>query len=116
MLTEKCLIVRFQGAQLILGFVFSADEIVVGAGDSSNQLIELEMHGHGIPILRVLDQEHHQEGDDRCAGVDDKLPGVGEAKEGAAYCPDDQNEECHDEREIVPRELRGAISKVRKPS
>jgi hypothetical protein len=29
------------------------------------------LNGRAVPVLRVLDQKHHQEGNDRGAGVDD---------------------------------------------
>ena len=47
----------------------------------ADQLVELELDRLGVAVLRVLDQEHHQERDDRRAGVDDQLPGVAEAEE-----------------------------------
>jgi hypothetical protein len=38
------------------------------------------MQDIGIAVLRILDQEHHQEGDDGGRSVDDQLPGVIETK------------------------------------
>src|SRR6185369_7027633 len=49
---------------------------VVRALGRANELIELHLDGFGIPVLRVLDQEHHEKRDDRRTGVDDQLPGV----------------------------------------
>ena len=48
-----------------------------------DQLVQLELHRRGVAVLGVLDQEDHQEGDDRGAGVDDQLPGVAEVEDRA---------------------------------
>ena len=40
-----------------------------------------------VAVLRVLDQEHHQERDDRRAGVDDELPGVATSRRSAQKRP-----------------------------
>jgi hypothetical protein len=42
----------------------------------AQQFIQLHLHGLAIAILGVLNQEHHQEGDDRGRRVDDELPAV----------------------------------------
>ena len=55
----------------------------------ADQLVELDLHGLGVAVLRVLDQEHHQERDDRGAGVDDELPGVAEAEDRSSDAPRD---------------------------
>src|SRR5579883_1248321 len=47
------------------------------------------MNGGGILVLRTLDQEHHQKRDDRSAGVDDELPGIGEVEERPQNSPED---------------------------
>ena len=39
--------------------------------------VEFHLDRGAVAVLRVLDQENHQEGDDGRAGVDDELPGVG---------------------------------------
>lgn len=50
---------------------------------------KLELHRPGIAILGVLDQEHHQERDDRRGGVDDELPAVRVTDDGPECGPDD---------------------------
>lgn len=54
--------------------MLDTDEVVLGMA-RTDQLVELGLDG-AVAVLRVLDQEQHQEGDDRGAGVDDELPGV----------------------------------------
>src|SRR4051812_5577426 len=51
------------------------------AADRANQLIEIDLDGTGVPVLRALDEKDHQEGDNGGAGVDDKLPCIAEVKE-----------------------------------
>jgi hypothetical protein len=38
------------------------------------------MHRFGVAVLRVLNEEDHEEGDDSGAGIDDQLLGVGKVK------------------------------------
>ena len=49
------------------------------------------MDRFGIPVLRILNQEHHQESDDGCAGIDDQLPRVGKMKGRSEQRPDRDN-------------------------
>ena len=63
--------VQFRLAQML-----DADEFVAGMTDRSNQLIELGLDRASVPVLSILDQEHHQECDDGGAGVDHQLPCV----------------------------------------
>ena len=61
--------------------MLDADEGVLALADA-DQLVELRLKGRAVPVLGVLDQEHHEEGDDRRAGVDDQLPGVRKSNSG----------------------------------
>src|SRR5688572_12874584 len=61
--------------------VLQVEQRVVRALGGADQLVELELDRLGVAVLRVLDQEHHQEGDDRGGGVDDQLPGIAEAEQ-----------------------------------
>ena len=45
----------------------------------------------GIAVLRVLDQEDHQERNDGRAGVDDELPRIGIMEGRTERGPDDDN-------------------------
>src|SRR5216110_1120356 len=46
------------------------------------------MHCFGVPILGVLNQKYHEEGDNGRGGVYDQLPRVGKMKSGASEEPD----------------------------
>src|SRR2546423_12888287 len=59
------------GLELLLGLRLGADELVPRVGNRPNELVELELRRLRIAVLRVLDEEHHQEGHDRGPGVDD---------------------------------------------
>ena len=65
-----------------------------------------------VAVLGVLDQEHHQEGDDRRAGVDDELPGVGEAEDRPADRPDDDDRAAEDEGDRPPGRVRDAAGEM----
>jgi hypothetical protein len=74
--------------ELVIAEMLEADEIIVGVTCRSDQLIELEVNRVGVAVLGALDQEHHQERDDRRPRVDDELPSVGESEDRAGECPD----------------------------
>jgi hypothetical protein len=63
--------------QFFVGEFLDIDHLVMSVPDGANNLVELEMDGAGIAILRVLNQEHHEESDDRSRSVDHELPSVG---------------------------------------
>ena len=62
-------------SELLLTQLLDANVVVLG-GAHSDQLIELGLDRRPVSVLRVLDQEHHEEGHDGGAGVDDELPGI----------------------------------------
>ena len=62
------------------------------------QLRELHLQCESVPVLGVLDEKDHQEGDDGCAGVDDKLPPVAVMKQRAGDAPKDHDGECQQKR------------------
>lgn len=95
----------FQIEQRILRFVRRA-----------NQLVELDLHRFGITILRVLDEEHHQERDDGGAGIDDKLPSVVEVEERPAQAPDNDNAKGKHESTGAPHDAGCRLGEPREPA
>ena len=61
------------------------------------ELIEFHLYGTTISVLRVLNQKHHEEGDDRGAGIDDELPGIAKVKQRSGNTPKEDDENCHSE-------------------
>src|SRR4051812_18435913 len=59
--------------QFLIGEVLDSDKRIVGGADA-NEFVQFDLNGRAIAILRILNQKHHQEGDDGGPGVDDKLP------------------------------------------
>ena len=55
----------------------------MGISARPDQLVELDLHRSGVPVLRALNKENHQERDDRRSGVDHELPGVVKVEERA---------------------------------
>jgi len=58
--------------QLFISEMFYTNE-GISRGTGADKLIELCLNGGAVPVLVVLDQEHHQKGDDGRAGVDHQL-------------------------------------------
>jgi hypothetical protein len=83
--------------ELLVGKFFEVDELVASPLQRSDELVELQVNGDSVPVLGVLDQEHHQERYDGRARVDDELPGIGEMKERARERPYDDDQDGRDE-------------------
>ena len=62
--------------ELVVGHFLEVDHRGARAFDAAQQFVELELDRNGVAVLRVLDQEHHQERDDRRGRVHHQLPGV----------------------------------------
>src|SRR2546423_707025 len=60
--------------QLLVGHVLQIRHARARALRGAQQLVELEVYGLRVAVLRVLDEEDHQECDYRRAGVRDKVP------------------------------------------
>src|ERR1051325_350545 len=67
--------------ELLILEVLEVEQRVVRALGRADQLVELDLDRLGVAVLRVLDEEHHEEGDDRGRSVDHELPGIAEAEE-----------------------------------
>ena len=63
----------------------------MSAFDRTDQFIQFDLQGFRIAVLRILDQENHQEGNDRGACVDHQLPGVTKVKNGTGNRPEQNN-------------------------
>src|SRR5215831_11278786 len=70
----------FQRVQLFVGKLFHVNQFVAGRMVGADQFIQLEVERFGIAVLGVLYEEDNKKRDNRCAGVDDQLPGIGKAK------------------------------------
>src|SRR5438105_145909 len=64
------------GVQALLRLELGADELISRVGDRADELIELQLRRLRIAVLGVLNEEHHEEGDDRRTRVDHELPRV----------------------------------------
>src|SRR6266566_6270146 len=82
----------FELFQILIRKLFKIDQFISRAFDGANDLIKFQMNGFGIAVLRVLNQEHHEECNDRRGGIDDELPGVGEMKGRPSEAPHGDNE------------------------
>src|ERR1044072_7982587 len=67
--------------ELLILEVLEIEQRVVRALGRADQLVELDLHRLGVAVLRVLDEEHHEEGDDRGRSVDYELPGIAQAED-----------------------------------
>src|SRR6266536_5588252 len=78
--------------QILVRKLFEIDQFISRAFDGANNLIKFQMNGFGVAVLRVLNQEHHEEGNNRRGGIEDELPRVGEMKGRPSETPHGDNE------------------------
>src|SRR5271166_4772437 len=98
---------------LLLGQMLDADEGIMGLAHP-NELVQLDLNGGGIPVLCVLDQEHHQEGDDGRPCVDDKLPRIRKIKEWPADRPHDDGGDRKSKHPCASDLARGGVGNTGK--
>ncbi len=60
--------------ELIIGEILDRGKFVFRPLHGEDQFGQFQLDRHCIPILGVLNQEYHQKGDDRGAGIDNQLP------------------------------------------
>ena len=77
---DQLLIVRVKRVEFLFGKIFDIDQSIARAFQRRNYFIELNVNRLRVLVLCALNKKDHQEGDDRGAGVDYKLPRVREVK------------------------------------
>lgn len=90
-----------------------ADELVLALADP-DEFVQFRLDRSAVAVLRALDQEHHQEGYDGRACVDDELPGLGEAEKRAADRPDDDRQCAKHECRRLACPPRNGVGEMRK--
>ena len=93
--------------ELVVRKIFGRSEAVLGFVHREDQLRELELQRHRVAVLRVLNQEHHQERDDRGRRIDHELPRVAVAEQRTAHGPNDHRPCCEQERDRLAHPVRG---------
>src|SRR4029077_242124 len=96
--------------QVFIGAVLEIDEPVARGVRGADQLVEFEMNGLGIAVLRVLDKEHDEEGRNRRAGVDVELPDLRIVEVRSGEGPQKHAETCQPECPGEPSAL--AVSRA----
>jgi hypothetical protein len=84
---SQAAIMFVKGLYFFFGPVFQIDKSVAGSFEGRDKFIEFELNRLGLLVLCALNEEDHQEGNDRGARVDDKLPRVGKLENWAGGNP-----------------------------
>lgn len=93
--------------------MFYTDEGIV-SGANADEFVQLHLDGCGVSILRILNEENHEERDNGGAGIDDELPGVRIVENGACNCPNNYHPCCNHERGSPPGSNCGSVRNVPK--
>jgi hypothetical protein len=62
--------------QFRIGEMLNINHLILGLINRLDDFVELQMDSACVPVLRVLDQKHHEKRHDRRAGINNELPGV----------------------------------------
>jgi hypothetical protein len=95
---------------------FEIDHLVPCSAYRPNQLVELDLYRPRVPVLRVLNQEDHEERHDRGGRVDHQLPGIGEPEQGAHREPQHDQEHGRPEAGSMTRDPRDAPGESAEPA
>jgi len=101
----------FELLQLFVGKVFKIDKFITRAFEGPDQLVEFQLNGFPVAVLRVLDDKDHQEGDDSRASIDDELPSVGVVKLRSGCGPHDNHQDRKSEGPCCAQHNRGSARK-----
>src|SRR5262249_16743365 len=82
------------------------DHFVVGFSYGQNDFVQLQVDGSRIPVLRVLDEKHHEKGDDGGGRVNDELPCVGIMKVRAQNRPKPYDQQSTEKGPSCPDQIR----------
>lgn len=80
--------------EVFIGEPFKINKLVSSAFNGTYDFVEFQINGFRVTVLRVLDEEHHEEGDDGRASIDNELPGVREVKCRAGQPPNSNDDGC----------------------
>src|SRR6476659_7984483 len=81
----------------------------------ADQLVDFDMQGGRVAVLRVLDHEHHQEGDDGRRRVDHELPGIAKTEQGPGEAPHYDARKREQEGNGAPGGVGYPLSEMHKP-
>src|SRR5437764_12195980 len=79
--------------EIFVGEPFKINKLVPSAFNSTYDLVEFQIKCFRVTVLRVLNEKHHEEGDDGRAGIDNELPGVRETKRWARQSPNGNDDD-----------------------
>jgi hypothetical protein len=91
--------------QFALVQFLDADELV-GCFARQDQLDELGLRCLAVSVLRVLENEYHEKGDDRGARVDNELPGFGMIENRPGNDPRRYQYKSNNEAQRLPGQIR----------
>src|SRR3989304_7963128 len=115
-LLRQSLIVLAQLLKLLIVKLLEIEQRIASFLRHVDELVELDLHGAAVSILRILDHEHHEEGDERGCSVDDELPSVAITEQRTCEAPDEDRRHRQDEGDGPARDVRDIVRKARKPA
>lgn len=101
-LRAQLLIPCMDEIQLLVTKLFDVHHLVSCLVDRVNEFIQFEVDRTRVSILGVLNDEHHEERDDRRSSIYDKLPGIRVVEERSRDRPNSDDENGAYERPFGP--------------
>src|SRR6185437_13998588 len=108
-------VLLFQFVQLFVRELFHVDQIIAGGIVGAYEFIQLQVDGFSIAVLGVLDEKHHQEGNQAGCCIDYQLPCIRVMKIAARQPPEDQDGNRGEKHRRMADELRGSGGESAEP-
>src|SRR5260221_14387032 len=89
----KLTIVIAELIEAALRQVLEIEQGILSPQIGTDELVDLDLQRLGIAVLRILDDEDHQKGDDRRRRIDGKLPHVRKTEERSAQRPSEDEQD-----------------------
>jgi hypothetical protein len=102
--------------EVFIGEPFKINKLVSSAFNGTYDLVEFQINGFRVTVLRVLDEEYHEEGDDGRASIDNELPGVREVKCRAGQSPNANGNIANVKAHALPSKIDERRAKIRNES
>src|SRR6516162_7665330 len=102
---DQAAVVMPEDLQIVLRELLDGYQAIAGPAVCRDQLVQLQVNGERILVLRALNQEDHQKGDDGRAGVDHQLPIFAVTEQRSEHRPDDHRQRGEKERRRAAAEI-----------
>jgi len=97
-LSGQACIQPFPGIKFVFRQLFDIKQRGVRAASCADQFIQFQLHRFTVSVLSILNDEHHQERNNRRRCINEKLPRIAEVEKRTRYEPYNDQDDNQSER------------------